>query len=147
MHQCLSCPAHSCGEVRCAYGVQELQKKYLEAKSLAKQAESTRKTREKEKNKAELTQQEIEPMSESTGMYKAVGKAFVLSDKSTLMSQLSESIDEAKKDSSKYSSQAEYMQKQADEHEQAIRELLHSNEALQQEVVRAQQAQQQQAQR
>jgi len=121
---------------------QELQKKYVEAKSMARQAESTKKTREKEKNRSELTQQELEPLGNETRMYRAVGKAFVLSEKGTLMQQLSESIEEAKKDASKYGSQAEYMHKQANEHEQAIRELLSGNKALQREVAAAQQVQQ-----
>lgn len=81
---------------------QETQKKYVECKSLLKQAHAQHKQKNTEKNRCELTLQELDGMPDDTRTFKALGKAFVLEDKSSLQEELKEGVSEASKEAEKY---------------------------------------------
>lgn len=113
---------------RQAFG--ELQARMIQGVQAHKKAANVIKMKEREKKRCQLTLQEIEGLPNDVRAFKSVGKAFILSTKNKIQTDLEVSVEEFTKGVAEAEKEREYLQKSVQDVEENMKELLRSSPGL-----------------
>eukprot|EP00455_Lapot_gusevi_P047473 TRINITY_DN641_c0_g2_i3.p2 TRINITY_DN641_c0_g2~~TRINITY_DN641_c0_g2_i3.p2 ORF type:complete len:124 (-),score=34.16 TRINITY_DN641_c0_g2_i3:37-408(-) len=102
----------------------ELRQKQVEISRQLINANGQLTIKERTKKKSELTLSELNEMPETTKMYKSIGRTFVLSDGGKIKDELQQTIAQCETDIANFSTQVKYLERQAEDNESNIRELI-----------------------
>ena len=105
---------------------EELRFKQIETQKLIVQVSSQLTAKERIKRKSELTLEEIRGLASSTKLYQAVGRAFILTDNQVVAQNLEATAKEADGEVTNLLAQKAYIEKQAEEADNAVQEFLKS---------------------
>ncbi|KAJ1413521.1 Prefoldin beta-like [Sesbania bispinosa] len=113
----------------------EIQGRMIETTGKLKQVQNQMRSKEAEKKRAFLTMEELKQVPDDTNVYKSVGKLFALETKATLMNEQENKFKDSETSITSLQSSKEYLEKQMEEVENNLRELLQQDPGLARQIM------------
>ncbi|CAG8507976.1 5956_t:CDS:2 [Dentiscutata erythropus] len=101
----------------------ELQNKFVEDNKKLTSVKTQIQTKERDKRLAELTKRELTTLDSDTRTYKSVGKAFIKTDLSVLMTELDTRVIKAEKELNDLDKTKKHLERNVNESQNALREI------------------------
>ncbi|KAL9263617.1 Prefoldin subunit 1-like protein [Drosera capensis] len=113
----------------------EIQGRMIETKAKLKQVQSQTRNKEGEKKRAYLTLEELRQLPDDTNTYKSIGRTFVLEPKPVLMNEQEQKFKDSEIALASLQTSKEYLEKQMNEVENNLRELLQQDPGLARQIM------------
>lgn len=114
---------------------QELQGKVMDNQGKLKGVIAGIRTKQGEKKRNELTEQELAELPDDTVVYKSLGRAFVFAPKPKLQEEMSSSAKSLGEELEKMESTKTYLERQQNELENDVKELIQNSPYLKARIV------------